>query len=111
MAVENLRFAMEKQKKAFRGEWFIQISEFLLGNIDGSAFINAANNDDQNIQLEQLCEAFFYTAQIHLLNGDESQAKEYLQKCIGTGESQFYEFEGAVIQLTLRFRDDIVRKP
>lgn len=104
-AGKYLHFEQDKKKKAKPDEWPIQITDFLLDKIDEASFIKATYNDDKYINLEQLCEAFFYTAQVHLLNGNESKAKEYLQKCLLTRISHYYEYMIAIIQLKLRLKN------
>lgn len=104
-AEDYLSITQKKKKRAKQSIWSIQITDFLLGKVDESSFIEAANNDDKYINLEQLCEAFFYTAQVHLLNGNESKAKEYLQKCLLTRISHYYEYMIAIIQLKLRLKN------
>ena len=76
-----------------------RIAQFLLGEIEFSELVDFADADDPLTKRGQLCEAFFYSAQIALLmEGKEEWAKLLLDRCLETGVWNFYEYRAAAIQ-------------
>lgn len=54
---------------------------------------------DEKSQREQLCEAYFYVGQYHLLGGRAQAARDMFNKAIATGATDFVEYEAAQAEL------------
>jgi tetratricopeptide (TPR) repeat protein len=59
----------------------------------------AAAASDPKKSAELKCEAFFYTAQYFLINGDSARARTALKNCLATGVTSFTEHEAAKDEL------------
>lgn len=97
----GLQKYLKKRSQRETGDWYEEIAHFLLGEIDEENLLTAAVSQDQKLEKEQLCEAYFYAAQIHLLNNDKAGAASLLRLCLATGIVDFYEFKGAKLQMLL----------
>ena len=100
-AKKGLQKYLDKRSKRETGDWYEEIAHFLLGEIDEDTLLAAAVSQDQKLEKERLCEAYFYAAQIHLLNNDKAGAASLLRLCLATGIVDFYEFKGAKLQMLL----------
>ena len=100
-AQKGLQKYLEKRSERESGDWYEQIAHFLLGEIDEETLLAAAVSEDRKLEKEQLCEAYFYAAQLRLLNKDKAGAASLLRLCLATGIVDFYEFKGAKLQMIL----------
>ena len=100
-AQKGLQKYLEKRSERESEDWYEEIAHFLLGEIDEETLLAAAFSQDRKLELEQLCEAYFYTAQLRLLNNDKAGAASLLNLCLATGIVEFYEYKGAKLQMIL----------
>ena len=101
MAQKGLQKYLEKRSEKETGDWYEKIAHFILGEIDEETFLADAVSQDQKLEKEQLCEAYFYAAQLRLLKDDKAGAASLLRLCLATGIVDFYEYKGAKIQMIL----------
>ena len=81
--------------------WYKALVHFFLGDIDeDSLFAKANEGDDEEKIAGQLCEAYFYAAQLRQLRGDRSGSIPLLEQSVASGLTDFYEYKGAKVQLS-----------
>lgn len=98
-ASTSLRTHREKRPREKEGDWYDIIVLYLLEEISESELFKAAIDSDPVREAEQLCEAYFYTAQVRLINHDLAGAFTGLTDCLKTGVRTFYEYQAATLQL------------
>jgi tetratricopeptide (TPR) repeat protein len=76
-------------------DWPGTLIDFMLGKLNVEDVMKAAESSNEFRQRDRLCEAHFYAAQWHLLTGDQNQAIPLFEKCIESGQTQFYEYHAA----------------
>lgn len=81
------------------GEWPAAIVGLYLGKGTPQAVEQAAAHSDPARQREQQCEAYFYTAQWHLLRAAREPALKLLREAQKTCPRTFIEHEGALAEL------------
>ena len=91
-------------------EWYLYLAAFLLDSIDETRLLDLARSSQPEKQAEYLCEAYFYTGNKRLLNGDIGGALKMLELCLETRVNQFYEYSGAKVQLA-RFSQQLSTPP
>jgi lipoprotein NlpI len=81
--------------------WYKTLVHFFLGDIDEDSLLAKANEgDDEEKIAGQLCEAYFYAAQLRLLRGDRTGSIPLLEQSVASGLTDFYEYKGAKVQLS-----------
>ena len=70
-----------------------------MGQLTELEFLASAKNNDQKIEKEQLCEAYFYAGSKLLIAGDNTTAKDYFRKCVATDKRISMEYTSAVAEL------------
>jgi hypothetical protein len=63
------------------GSWIAKIFECLAGERSPQELITAA--DPTNV--EQVCEGYYYAAEVSLLSGENERALKWFRKCVDTG--------------------------
>jgi len=79
--------------------WPEKVAGLLSGRLAEPDFLQAAAVGGQKAVAEQPCEAFFYAGAKRLSQGDKTAAREYFQKCVGTGVKSFCEYQSAAAEL------------
>lgn len=80
-------------------EWPRPLIDWANGKIGADdALQNAKSSKSAN---EQLCEAYFYIGEGYLADGDNRRAREYFQKSVDQGISEFYEDGAARSELAV----------
>ncbi|MBU0637327.1 MAG: protein kinase [Planctomycetes bacterium] len=73
---------LESARREVQEAWLRQILRCLAGQLSPDELVadgRARNNP------EQLCEAYYYAGEVHLLMDDRAEAREYFQLCVQTG--------------------------
>jgi len=77
-----------------------QILSFLSGDIDENELLETFRSvDDPDTRKKWECSMYYFVAEMRLAAGDRSGAKEFFNKCIGTGEAETTEYKCAVYEL------------
>jgi lipoprotein NlpI len=79
--------------------WTKSIGLFLTGKLDEKALLTAAEKPGDESVNSQQCEALYYIGMMRLLKGDQVSARDFLQKCIATGEKNEDEYDFARAEL------------
>lgn len=83
-------------------DWSRELVRFLVGKdgMDEEGVIARAKQgkNDREVR-ERLCEAYYFIAEKRLWSGDRDGAKEYFNKTLGTGASDYIEYENAKVLL------------
>lgn len=99
-ANQELSAYLKNRRPASAHDWLSTIGAFLLGQIDESDFLAAANSGDPQTDRAQHCEAWFYAGMKRLLAGDKQVATNYFKNCLATQETAFDEYILAQAELT-----------
>ncbi len=70
-------------------EWPRPLIDWANGRIDADSAVQSAKTGTP--ANERLCEAYFYLGEGYLVDGDIRRAREYFQKSIDQGVTEFYE--------------------
>ena len=98
-ATEKLRLYFEDRPVEKEGDWYETLANFLIQKIPERELFDSAVDSDSIIKIEQMCEAYFYAAQLNLLNRKYSEAVELLKDCLESQIIRFYEYQAATVQL------------
>jgi hypothetical protein len=63
------------------GTWLARIIDCVAGECSPDELVQRADPEE----CEQVCEAYYYAGEVCLLDDRPDQARDYLQKCVGTG--------------------------
>src|SRR6185312_4708240 len=74
-------------------QWPFQILQMLTGKSDYSHALKAATENAKDTS--QLCELYFYAGEKSLIDGDRRHAREFFQKAVDTGISEYKEYSMA----------------
>jgi len=80
-------------------DWISEIGRFLLDPLNESDFLGGATSADMEKDRAQHCEAWYYAGMKRLLAGDKKTAALYFNKCLGTQEKNFDEYNLAQAEL------------
>jgi len=80
-------------------QWPAQVIPFFLGKTNEAQLMREAKHADRQKELEQLCEAYFYAAELHMVRGKTKEAAALFQKSIDTGVTEFVEFDASKAEL------------
>jgi tetratricopeptide (TPR) repeat protein len=84
--------------------WPKNIGLLLIGKLSESTVISEAEKADPSAVTGVQCQAFYYAAIMHLMNGDTAGARALLAKCVNTKtkvEDEFYGSEFALARAEL----------
>jgi tetratricopeptide (TPR) repeat protein len=99
--------------KVFEGEespgWAVPLAYFYLGEATEEELLQATISDDETLEQEQKCEAYYYLGMVRLLGVGaqneapqperEKKAREHLEKCLATGTTTVPEYRSAKREL------------
>ncbi len=88
-----------KNVGGWKAGWAKSIGQFILGQIDETALLAAAEIRDKESVAGQRCEAYYYLGAMRLLHQDTAGAREFFQKCVATGVMGFGEYQLAKAEL------------
>ncbi|MBN2440083.1 MAG: tetratricopeptide repeat protein [Spirochaetales bacterium] len=88
-SIKILRDNINKMKS-----WRLNIAYYFIGDIDINELLRIAGDDN-----EKLCEAYAYIGITYLAKDDKKNAKDYFQKCINTGLTNFIEYDIAETEM------------
>jgi tetratricopeptide (TPR) repeat protein len=97
-ATERLR-GYAQVRKGTADKWWSKIAEFLVGDLAQEAFLAATSADDQKIQREQECEAYFYVGMKLLVEDDREAARNFFRKCVATDVRNYTEYRSSKSEL------------
>lgn len=80
-------------------QWPAHVIPFFLGKTNEGQLVREAKHADRQKELEQLCEAYFYAAELHMIRGKTKEAAVLFQKSIDTGITEFVEFDASRAEL------------
>jgi len=100
-ATKELQAYLQNRQAGQPDDWPLQVARFLAGQLTEPALFKAAENPDQRTATEQLCSAYFYAGEKHLIGGDKAAATQYFEKCVTTGKKDFYDCQSAAAELKL----------
>jgi len=89
-------------------KWVVPVLRFYAGKVSEKELLEAASSKDSTTDIQQKCEAYFYIGMAYLLDMEEARlsehpglarAKEYFEKCVATGQTDFIEYKGAQVEL------------
>src|ERR1022692_4395567 len=103
-ATQELAGYLRSLTDTAKAKWPIPIGQFLIGALTEADFLGMAKGSsaypkDQN---GHLCEAYYYIGMKHLVASDKTNAAEFFQKCLDTGEKQYFEYGSAQAELHVR---------
>jgi lipoprotein NlpI len=73
--------------------------EMYLGKKTADEVLQAAAHEDKKKERLQLCEAYFYVGQYHLLKGDKNQARAAFERVLDTKVREYLEYQYAGVEL------------
>jgi TPR repeat protein len=79
--------------------WPKPVASFYLGKLGAKALLDKAKSPDPDREREQLCEAYYYLGQHHMIAGRRRQAVQMFQKSVATGVESFIEYKSALAEL------------
>ena len=80
--------------------WPLPARALFTDQLTSNNVLSLADNKTEDEKTLFLCEAYFYIAQLYLINNQKEKAKEYLQKVVDTKIYAFYEYMIAQNQLS-----------
>ncbi len=80
-------------------DWTWLVARFLSGGTTEADFLSQASHGDAKTANEHSCEAFYYAAELRLVENDTGPARVLFQKCVATGVTQFTEYQFARAEL------------
>lgn len=98
-ATKELSSYLSSRKPHNSPDWPLQIGRFLDGQITEADLLNAAASANSKTDREQHCEAFFYAGSKRLVDNDTGGAVDLFKKCLGTGVSDFEEYDSSQAEL------------
>ena len=81
--------------------WPGPVADLFLGNSSTEEVLQAARDPflDEQSQLEQSCEAYYYAGQYALLRGDQAEAARLFRAAVATGVTAFIEYSASRLAL------------
>ncbi len=79
--------------------WSKNLGKFITGQLTEPALLTAADTKDVETVSGQHCEAWYFIGMMRLSHGDRPGAIDSLQKCLATGERDYFEFSFARAEL------------
>ncbi len=94
-------------RRAGADRWNTQLLRYLLGQVDETALLESAVNDDPIAEASNLCEAYYFIGAVHELDGDFVQANAAFRASVDTDVQSALAFRSAVAGID-RIRDDVM---
>jgi lipoprotein NlpI len=76
---------LANRKSKESDDWGGNIISFLAGQLPESEFLAVVTNGDNGVGGVHQCEAYFFAGAKLQLDGDAQGARNYFEKCVGTG--------------------------
>ncbi|MBW2454644.1 MAG: hypothetical protein JRI68_09040 [Deltaproteobacteria bacterium] len=80
-------------------DWPLPVVRYHLGKLSETGLLREAKHTSRQTELEQLCEAYYYIGQQHLIARRKRQAAKRFKQAVDTGISNFVEYTGAKAEL------------
>ena len=80
-------------------KWPGPVANLFLERISPEELIAETKDDDQRLEKERQCEAYFYLGQYYLLMDDKERAVQMFKLCLETKMTSFLEYTGAKVEL------------
>lgn len=71
----------------------------MAGEIDAATLLQAAETGDSLTVQGQTCEAYYHLGMLCLAKHEQTAARDYFQKCVGTGKQTYDEYQLARAEL------------
>jgi lipoprotein NlpI len=81
-------------------DWDRSLNEFIIGLMDEASLLATAKKLHVETVSSQECEAYYFIGEMHLVRRDESGARAFFEKCLGTGQKDHTEYRWARAELT-----------
>ena len=98
-ATKELAVYLKNRKAQGPPDWPLQAGRFLAGQISEADLLKAAADANTKTDKEQHCEAYFYAGSKRLIENDQRGGVDFFKKCLGTGVTNFEEFQSAEAEL------------
>lgn len=72
--------------------WPMPVLQLYAGKITVDELLHAASAKDPRVERDQVCEAWYYAGQYHLIQGDAAKAREAFDASLATGVQEFIEY-------------------
>lgn len=96
---KELRTALDHRWDAKPNDWPSKLGDFLLGKLDETALLAAADSPDAIKNREQHCEAWYYDGMVRLAAGKNDEAASCFRKCLATEQKMVDEYQLANTEL------------
>ena len=93
------------RKKGQDSDWLQQIYQFFRGNISDAEFFRVSTSSDDEIKKSMQAEAYFLAANVRLIAGDKTTAKDYFTKALLVESPDFPDDHVAIAELQLILQD------
>ena len=80
-------------------DWTSKVGHFLAGQMAEPEFLFAAKNADSKMEVDQLCQAYFYAGSKLLLAGDKVASADCFRKSVATDMKTHFGYGSAVAEL------------
>jgi len=90
---------LERDTRRIRAGWPAPVIALYMGRTNVESVNIAANGSDPAQRREMRCEADFYVAQSHIINGERPRALSLLQEIQRSCPKNLLEYEGAMAEL------------
>ncbi len=90
---------LERETRGIRAGWPAPLIALYMGRTDVNSVMVGATSPEPDRQRELRCEANFYVAQAHIVNGEQSRAQTLLQEVQRNCPKNLLEYEGATAEL------------
>jgi len=88
-----------KTVAGWKDGWAKTLGLYLAGSLDETALLTAAETKHLEPVKGQQCEAYYFIGLTHRLNGDQTGARDFLQKCAATDLKDYNEYKFAQAEL------------
>jgi tetratricopeptide (TPR) repeat protein len=89
---QELSDALENSWSASADELPTKTASFLLGRTNETDYLAASVTTDEKADMGHRCETFYFAGMKRMLTGDRVTAVDYFQKCVATGQKDFFEY-------------------
>jgi len=86
-------------KLALNSEWTNSLGQFIQDSMDENTLLANAEKEAPETVIKQQCEAYFVIGEMHLIRGDAAGARAFFEKCLGTNQTIFLDYDFAKAEL------------
>ena len=79
-----------------KDDWFVKVAGFLAGRIGEEEFLKAAEDENEYLTREQICEAYWYVGAAAYAGGDKKKALQNMNLCVAIRVHNFIEFQSSM---------------